>query len=113
MKIILPYPPSILNPNSRPFWAAKARAVKQYKHACMWIAKSHKERPKIDDNGVLKLSITFCPPNNRRRDLDNAIASAKNLQDALATVWGLDDSRFVATYRMGEVVKNGAVVVEV
>ena len=63
--------------------------------------------------GELPVAITFQPPNRRRRDLDGCIAAFKHGADAVAELLGVDDSRFVPTYRMGAAVPHGAVVFEV
>ena len=57
--------------------------------------------------------MTFCPPDHRRRDLDNIIASMKAANDGIADALGIDDSRFISTYSMGSPVKGWAVLVTV
>ena len=57
------------------------------------------------------LSVTFHPPDARRRDLDNAVAAFKAGQDGLADAWGVDDSAFHFHYAFGASVKHGTVVV--
>lgn len=105
----LPYPPSALNPNARPHWAAKARAAKAYKNACFALLMEHRRHLK----GKMDFIITFRPPDKRGRDLDNAIASMKAGQDALAIVTGVNDSLFYIRHEMGEPTPGGAVEVEV
>lgn len=105
--IELPWPPSVLNPNVRKHWSAKAKAAKKYKHDCLWMLKAQKPEP------MRKFSVLFCPPDNRRRDRDNTIASCKHLQDALATYWGIDDSEFEINYKpYAEPIKGGLVIIE-
>lgn len=69
-------------------------------------------RPRFPD-GEIHLTIVFHPPDNRRRDLDNLLASIKAGLDALAISWGVDDTRFIFTVRRGQTIKHGAVTVEV
>lgn len=103
--IELPYPPSVLNPNKRTHWAPRNRAFQKYKTDCFFIAKQHPKQR------VLK--ITFHPPDKRRRDRDNIIASFKAGQDGLAEAWRIDDSEFEITYApIAEPVKHGKVVIE-
>ena len=45
--------------------------------------------------------------------MDNLISATKALRDGLMDALGVDDSRFVVTYEMGEPVKGGAVQVEI
>ena len=63
--------------------------------------------------GPLSLRITFHPPDKRRRDRDNMIAAFKAGQDGLSDSLGVDDSQFVTSYAVGDVIKGGSVVVEV
>jgi crossover junction endodeoxyribonuclease RusA len=65
----------------------------------------------MDDAGNIYLTITYCPPDKRKRDRDNAEASAKALRDGLADAWGVDDNCFVITSRWGEVMEKGATIV--
>ena len=104
---VLPYPPSILSPNKRTHWAPKAKAFKKYKTDCSYLLREHYE----DFLGKTDIHITFCPPDNRRRDMDNALASFKAGIDALSYITGMDDSRFTFTLAWGEPVKHGAVMV--
>ncbi len=111
MKLTLPWPPSGLSPNARLHWAAKAKLTKAYRADCYWTAKAG--GVPVVEPLPLALTVTFCAPNARKRDRDNLIASCKALQDGLAQAMGCDDSIFVPTYRMGQPIKGGAVIVEV
>ena len=57
------------------------------------------------------MTITFHPPCKRKRDRDNMIAAFKSGQDGIAECMGVDDHRFVPTYRVGAPVKRGCVLV--
>jgi crossover junction endodeoxyribonuclease RusA len=57
--------------------------------------------------------MTFCPPDKRRRDRDNLIASMKAATDGIADALGTDDSKFIVTYAMGSPVKGGSVEVTI
>ena len=110
MNITFPWPPKVLNPNSRSHWAVKAKAVKQYRDSCVWIAKGvHMLRP----DGPAILSLTFCPPDKRRRDDDNCISSFKAGRDGIAEALGIDDSQLSLLVTMGKPVNGGAVIVEI
>lgn len=106
MKIDLPFPPSILNPNSRPHWRPKAKAKKKYRSDCHWL--SLQKRPEFME-GKIYLEITFHPPDKRKRDKDNIIAAFKAGQDGMADAWRVDDNRFSASYHIGDIVKHGSV----
>lgn len=118
-RLELPWPSRELSPNARGHWAKEARFKKGAREFAHWTAKecglSRMVRAAPDgyylDNPP-KITITFCPPDKRRRDLDNAIASFKAYQDGIADALGIDDSRWAVSYRWGEPVKGGRVLVE-
>jgi crossover junction endodeoxyribonuclease RusA len=106
--IELPFPPSALRPNasSPGNWRRKSEAARKYKNDCVLLT------PKGIPNGT-HLAITFCPPDRRRRDLDNMLASFKQGIDAIALVMGVDDYQFSLSLVRGEPVKGGKVVVAI
>lgn len=61
----------------------------------------------------VNVKVTFFPPDNRRRDLDNAISSCKGQIDGLSLAFGVDDSKFNLTFAWGgTVMQQGQVKVE-
>jgi len=105
--ITLPWPPAKLSPNARTHWAVKAKVFKQYKFQCAMLLSIHRSILKGRDSFALQ----FCPPDARRRDLDNMLAAFKAGIDALSDVTGVDDSKFSLALGKGEPVKGGAVQV--
>lgn len=71
---------------------------------CARQALAHGEEP-------IRLTLTFCPPDMRRRDLDNMLASNKANLDGFADALRTDDHRFEFTLVRGQKVKGGAVEV--
>jgi crossover junction endodeoxyribonuclease RusA len=114
-RLELPWPAKELSPNARGHWAKMARFKKGARELAQWTTY---EAGLVDTSlmhllpSPLQITITFCPPDKRRRDLDNAIASFKSAQDGIADALGIDDSKWAVSYRFGEVVKGGRVVVE-
>lgn len=104
--IELPFPPSRLSPNARCHWAQKAKVFKAYKFQCFAMLTPFREQLRGRDSFELR----FCPPDNRRRDIDNMLAASKAALDALSAVSGVDDSKFNLKIAKGEPRKNGAVV---
>jgi hypothetical protein len=107
LEIVFPWPPKGVSPNAKNrHWRAVGNAKKEYKSTCTkecQAAGLHLKKHSIVADGFnLQISYTFNPPNKIRRDKDNCIASIKALQDAIATVVGVDDNHFVTTYSMGE-----------
>lgn len=110
--ISLSWPVRALSPNARAHWSGIARAKAAAKNQGYWLAcAAYGNRFKGAE--ALTLSITFCPPDNRRRDLDNMVASIKAHIDGISKAIGVDDSKFALRIQRGEVVKDGAVLVEV
>lgn len=110
MKLKLPWPPKVLNPNSRAHWRAKAGIAAAYKLDCFLIAKIHGLKAPA---GKAVLALTFCPPDKRHRDDDNLIAAFKSGRDGIAEAVGVNDRNFVLQVEIGEPVKGGAVLVEI
>lgn len=108
--IELPWPPKELSPNARVHWSKKSKAAKVYRTACKVITRLSGV---VAPEGEVHLSITFCPPDRRKRDDDNCLAAFKAGRDGVADALGIDDNRFVTTLRMGEPVKGGAVLVRI
>jgi Holliday junction resolvase RusA-like endonuclease len=112
MKIILPYPPKVLQGNGgkKTHWGKRYRIEQKYKTDCKYIASQI--RPKKTDKD-LHLAITFHPKTRNAVDRDNLITGFKYGQDALAAAWKIDDSRFIPHYAIGHPVKGGSVEIEV
>jgi crossover junction endodeoxyribonuclease RusA len=109
---VLPWPHPELSPNARVHWkqrAFRARIQRQTAYLLTLEAVGAK-KPKWQGAG---LAFTFNPPDKRRRDTDNCIASTKAARDGIADALGIDDSKFECSYRMGEPVKGGAVRIEI
>lgn len=59
------------------------------------------------------LSLTFCPPDRRKRDDDNLVAAFKAGRDGIAQAMGIDDHRLSLLVKIGEPVEGGAVLVSI
>jgi crossover junction endodeoxyribonuclease RusA len=95
MELTLPFPPSILSPNARPHWAAKAKAAKAYRHECFVACRiAGLILPETD--GKLHLWIDFYPPSGRKYDDDGLLSRFKSGRDGMADYLGIDDVRFVS-----------------
>ena len=111
--IRLPWPPKVLSPNGRTrSHAYKHRVEQEYKRACMMEALPFKQ--KLRDCEPEAIVITFHPlPRGPLPDRDNAIASFKYGQDALAETWGINDAVLRPSYEFGSRVPGGCVIVEI
>jgi crossover junction endodeoxyribonuclease RusA len=106
--VVLPWPPKELTPNAkrRKHWRVYQPIAKKYREDCAWLVKARRVRGSL-------LTVTFCPPDRRRRDDDGMIGAFKAGRDGVADALGCDDHTFRPTYRFGEPVKNGAVLIEI
>jgi crossover junction endodeoxyribonuclease RusA len=111
-RIELPWPAKELSPNARGHWAKMARFKKGARELAGWTAKEAGWESQRARSNLAIITVTFHAPDKRRRDLDNAIASFKSAQDGIADALGIDDSKWAVSYRFGDVVKGGRVVVE-
>ena len=108
-KIELPWFPKELSPNSRVNWRVKHKHFQKQKNDACFICVSEKIPHTA---GAYHLRITFCPPDGRRRDLDNCLASIKGAIDGIAMACKMDDRDFQPlTIEFGEKCKGGKVVV--
>ena len=93
MQVTLPWFPPELNPNKRVHWAVKAKAVKQYRHAC-WALCVQAGLTSIPWDGDVHLWIDFYPPNRRGWDDDNCNSAFKAGRDGMADALKVNDKRF-------------------
>lgn len=89
--IDLPWPHKDLNPNARIHHHALARLKKSYRADCYLLTKAAKA--KIGE-GRHRLDLVFFPPDARKRDRDNLLASVKAALDGMADALGVNDSVF-------------------
>ncbi len=111
--IELPWPPKELLPNSRVHWSKRAKAAKECRTLAWGLtlaAGVRRNDPDIPQ--YLKATFIFSPPDNRRRDLDGMLSSAKNFIDGIADVIGVDDSRWSIALRKEAPRKGGSVRIE-
>lgn len=107
--IVLPWHHPDLSPNSSKHWRAKlSPKIKAREDAYLATkASGYLIAPNVIDK--LDVKVTHCPPDKRRRDLDNCIAQFKHAQDGIAAALGIDDNKFRVTHEFGEPVKGGRV----
>jgi crossover junction endodeoxyribonuclease RusA len=110
----LPWPDNALSPNSRKHWRAKAR-YQQDAHRQGWaVAREWLQANRPVFSATMPVTMIFCPPDKRSRDLDNLGASMKWTLDGIADALDLNDSRFrPVTSDLGAVCKPGKVVVTI
>lgn len=113
MMVHLPWPDRKLSPNAKGMhWSRKAEAKRVARRTGFALTREALGPVKPDWAGAA-LSITFCPPDRRRRDDDNAVGAFKSYRDGIADALGIDDHKFKPTYAFGDPVKGGSVRVEI
>lgn len=109
--VTLPPPPSV-NTYWRTFRGRMLISAKgrEYRQTVANTVAWRELRPMF--SGLVSVELTFCPPDKRRRDLDNLL---KATFDALtsAGVWADDNQVNEFTVRRGKQIKGGALFVEV
>lgn len=117
--IKLPFPDKRLFPNSAKgrHWASLS-AVRADAHDTAYVlayqAINGYRGPWPDLTGDVPLTLTFCQPDKRGRDADNMLAASKHFIDGIATALTINDKKFSPiVIKRGDVVKGGALIVEV
>lgn len=109
-KIFFPWLDSRLSPNKRIDRRALIGVKQDAKSLAMFLTRESRLVLLETD---LQIKITFCPPDKRRRDLDNLYATFKAYQDGIFEAMGLDDCLIDRVIlQRGELVKDGCVIVE-
>lgn len=111
--ITLPWPPRSIHPNARAHWGKKASDTKHARKTAGWCAREAGLRPGDPDIPAnMKVTVVFYPPDAKVRDRDNLLANCKAYFDGIADALGVNDSGWDFTTQVGDIVKKGAVRVE-
>jgi crossover junction endodeoxyribonuclease RusA len=109
--VTIPWPDKALSPNARSHFHAKAKVAKAYREQAYWLAYSSKLV--APEEGTIALRLDFHPPDARKRDLDNMLASCKAAIDGIADALEVNDQRFGFWLSREAPVKGGKVVVSI
>lgn len=96
--ITLPWPDKKLSSNARVHWAVRSKATKAARLAAGWSTRLAKEQ--VNAEGAIYLHVYFYPPDKRKRDGTNMLASCKAIFDGIADALGVDDCRFHVSYEV-------------
>lgn len=108
VQVSIPWPDKGLSPNARLHRLEVARLKRAARMSAYYIARGVVPAGKRWPS-ALHLTIEFRPPDDRRRDLDNMLASCKACLDGLSDALGVDDSQWTLTLSRGPKIKGGAV----
>jgi crossover junction endodeoxyribonuclease RusA len=109
--VSLPWPSPLLSPNARAHWRVRAKAAAGYRADSFYATRAALGRSR--PIAPVVMTVEFRPPDNRRRDRDNMIASIKAALDGMADAFGIDDSEFKPTFTVGDPTPGGAVNVTI
>ena len=107
--IRLPWPPKELSANTRKRHLHATDKRAKYKSDCQYATKA--VGAKIAADALLR--VTFHPPDDRKRDLDNMLSAVKYGLDGVALAAGVDDYGWSFTIDRGPKVKDGCVLIQV
>ena len=91
MKVIFPWFPKELNPNSTCYFRKKATIKAVYREEC---ARITKEGISNDKRDYTELHFTFHKPDKRHRDADNMLAAMKSGIDGMCDALQINDRQF-------------------
>lgn len=112
ISLTLPWPSRDLSPNARIHWSRRAKAVKQARWQAWAIAKEAIGANKPDWSGA-HVTLTFHPPDKRRRDADGMLSMMKASIDGISDAIGINDHKFTYTFSVSDSVKGGSVNVRI
>lgn len=114
IRLTLSWPDKILSPNARGHWARKATAVKRARMAARYELYIALNGCTPFEDGPVNVKWTFHPPDKRRRDERNMIASMKAAEDGIADALKIDDRHFRNSHVFADPrPPHGAVEVEI
>lgn len=111
LKLMLPWPDPVLNPNQRKHWAVKKDAKRAAKQTAFAI--TYNTGVKLDPEKNYQVDLIFCPPNRSIRDLDNLQTSMKAALDGMCRALGIDDKMIRPVPDWGPVVQGGKVEITI
>ena len=104
----------MLSPNSHISRYDKAEAVRTARLEALALARNAGAHLMQFPEGRIGMTITFYFPDDRRRDIDNCLASLKGALDGIADALGINDERLLPVLLdRGLNVPGGQVVVRI
>ena len=110
-RVLLTWPDRAAHPNERVHWSRKSKANKTMRRAAYYLGKQ--AGLYAPQEGPIHVSLTFFPPDKRKRDLDGCISNCKAYLDGIADAMGVDDNRFTLSAKIVDGQPGGCVVMEV
>lgn len=83
IKLTFDFPPKELLPNKKSHWAVKARVTREAREAAGWMAKKAWLDSETSRIYKCHMTITWYPPDKRRRDYEGMLRATKPIIDGL------------------------------
>lgn len=111
-EIILPWPDPHLWPNNSTHRRGKAGYIRAARAAAKVLTLNALGDRRLTVDDAVSLSVTFYPPDARRRDIQNAFSALKGALDGVADALDCDDQLFhPVTLDWGHQRHEGCVVI--
>ena len=94
VSVSMPWPDTVLSPNTTAHWAVKAKAKKDYKRIAAMRTYQANQYGFNQIEGRVEVEFHFYPPRTGKYDEDNLIARMKSGIDGIAQAIKTDDSNF-------------------
>lgn len=115
MRIVLPWPSSKLRPNARARsnWSSHLSVVKAARRDAYMLSHCAGVSPEeiVALPERIPVSVTFYPPDRRKRDDDGMIGQFKPYRDGICDALGIDDHRWKTSYTVADPCKPGRIEV--
>lgn len=92
IEVQLPWPSSVLSPNSRVHWSLLSRHRHNYRKTCAILTRQQIRTAICPEKGWHAI-LVFCRPTRRSYDRDNLLARMKAGLDGVCDALGFDDSQ--------------------
>lgn len=109
--LMLPFPDPILNPNVHVHWGKKNKARVAAREAGYYLALE--KGVKLNADSRYHVTLVFCPPDQRARDLDNLSSAMKSALDGMCQGLGINDKMIRPVPDWGPQVAGGKVEITI
>lgn len=117
MRIVLPWPDARLTPNAkrRKHWRTYQPVIRSERlfAETQAMVQASEQVDNIPLDGKIPVSVTFYPPDRRKRDDDGMIGQFKPYRDGICDALGIDDHRWKTSYTVAEPCKPGRIEIEI
>lgn len=114
INLVFPWPDRELSPNARKNFRQKAKSVSISRQYARFLTLSGQPQLVFSPSARLETTLTFYPPDNRKRDIDNLLASMKSSLDGIFDALEMNDNCVRRTVlEWGDTIAGGRVTIEI